>query len=249
MPPSGSTSVTRRSSTSAWRGPCDTRARARRPRPARPRDAPGPCRRGGCAPSRRRRGGSPRGACCRERRRPARARHDDPAGDATSLMRRRRASSAGSSAMSSNTSPPAAASCAGVGVARERERAHARPRARPARPGRCPRRRRCSPDRSPSARAACRKRSGAGLPCATSVALKIRPSKRSHRPGRAQRDGHLVVRPAGRDAHGRAISSSAATTPGTGSPLAGEARLDLGVVALGDVVRQRRAVALRRRAP
>ncbi len=30
--------------------------------------------------------------------------------------------------------------------------------------------------------AACRKRSGAGLPLATSSALKIRPSKRSYRP-------------------------------------------------------------------
>ncbi len=64
--------------------------------------------------------------------------------------------------------------------------------------------------------AACRKRSGAGLPRATSVALKMRPAKRSHSPvsPRVNRMRSCVPLEATQVDH--VIASSAHSIPGTG---------------------------------
>ncbi len=67
----------------------------------------------------------------------------------------------------------------------------------------------------PMLAAACRKRSGAGLPRATSPALKMRPSKRSHSPVVRSVKAILWCGPLDATHDGSAIRSSAALTPGT----------------------------------
>jgi hypothetical protein len=79
----------------------------------------------------------------------------------------------------------------------------------------------------PMLAAAWRKRSGAGLPCSTSVALKIRPSpvradevgcvKRSSRPVRPSVKRIFSCDALEATQVGRSIASSASTTPGTGA--------------------------------
>ena len=64
--------------------------------------------------------------------------------------------------------------------------------------------------------AACRNRSGAGLPCSTSVALKIRPSKRSHSPVCPSVKRIFSIEALDATQLGSVIASSAATIPGTG---------------------------------
>ena len=81
------------------------------------------------------------------------------------------------------------------------EHAHAAPRRRPARRAGCPRRRRVAAGRSPSRAAACRNRSGAGLPCATSSTLKIAVvGEAVEQPGGAQAAADPLVVAAGGDA-------------------------------------------------
>ena len=76
---------------------------------------------------------------------------------------------------------------------------------------------------APSVAAAWRNRSGAGLPFATSAALKIRPSKRPSRPVRPSvyRRRSWVLLEATQV--GVAIRSSASTTPSTGASSASSA--------------------------
>ena len=68
---------------------------------------------------------------------------------------------------------------------------------------------------TPEHAAACRKRSGAGLPLATSVVEKIRPSKRSNSPVRPRVSCIFSCVPLEATHDGIVNASSACSTPGT----------------------------------
>jgi hypothetical protein len=74
---------------------------------------------------------------------------------------------------------------------------------------------------TPSVRAACRNRSGAGLPRVTSCALKMRPAKRSKRPVVVSASRSRSCEPLEATHAGTAMRPSASVTPGIGvSPVA-----------------------------
>ncbi len=90
---------------------------------------------------------------------------------------------------------------------------------------------------NPMVAAACRNRSGAGLPCATSLALKICASvKRPSSPLTRSANRIRSCVPLDATHVGSEMASSAASIPRTGRELALEQLVELGVVALGEVL-------------